>query len=81
MSVKRVKEAFSYDENGVPAVMRVGQLISTEHAAYSKEREHLFESVENAASRAVEQTSAAPGEQRILSSARGRRAPRSPGEE
>lgn len=80
MAVVRVKEAFSFDTDGVPTVMRVGQLVSTDHPAYAKGRQHLFEPVEKAAGRnAVEQATAVPGEQRIMSAEpRRRRSSRSP---
>lgn len=70
---KRVKEAHSFDENGVPVTMRVGQLVDGDDPRI-KGREHLYEDADVAAARmsdrstesvgSVETASAAPGEKR-----------------
>jgi hypothetical protein len=70
--IYRVKEPFSYtDGNGVPRVMRVGDLVTASHDAYREKWSHLFEPVTEAAERApaaeVEAATAAPGEKRSVS--------------
>jgi hypothetical protein len=70
--IYRVKEPFSYtDDRGVPRVMRVGDLVTTDHDAYREKWAHLFEPVAEAAERApasaVEAATAAPGEKRSVS--------------
>ncbi|MGW6121500.1 hypothetical protein ACWFRF_20830 [Nocardia sp. NPDC055165] len=68
--ILRAREAFSYtDKSGVPRVVRPGDLVDSDDPDV-KGREHLFETVEVAANRAagaVEQTTAAPGEKRTVS--------------
>lgn len=73
--IYRVKEPFSYtDDNGVPRVMRVGDLVTASHDAYRVKWSHLFEPVEAAVEAAaevspvgVEAATADPGEKRSLS--------------
>lgn len=70
MAVYRVREPFAFDQsNGVQRVMRVGDLVSDSDPAYVG-RENLFESVDAAATRAVETATAAPGERRVRSRSR-----------
>lgn len=68
--IYRVKEPFSYtDGRGVPRVMRVGDLVTTDHDAYREKWSHLFEPVNEAADRPagmVESATAAPGEKRSV---------------
>lgn len=68
--IYRVKEPFSYtDDRGVPRVMRVGDLVTTDHDAYREKWSHLFEPVSDAAERpagTVEDATAAPGEKRSV---------------
>lgn len=69
--IYRVKEPFSYtDGNGVPRVMRVGDLVTKSHDAYREKWTHLFEPVNEASVRdpGVEAATAAPGEKRSVSS-------------
>lgn len=64
---KRVKEAHSFDEGGVPIVMKVGTLVD-DNDPRIQGREKFYEDAEAAAQRtsvaAVETASAAPGEKR-----------------
>jgi hypothetical protein len=66
---KRVKEAFSFDDNGVPVVMRAGTLVEDDDPRI-KGRERHFEDADDAAARtsvaAVETATAAPGERRTV---------------
>ena len=67
MAIYRVREPFAFDQSdGVQRVMRPGDLVNDTDPAY-KGREALYEPVEVAATRAVETTSAAPGERRTRS--------------
>lgn len=71
--IYRVKEPFSYtDGRGVPRVMRVGDLVTTDHDAYREKWSHLFEPVNDAAERVAtagtETATAAPGEKRSVPS-------------
>ncbi len=65
--VQRVKEAHSYDQGGVPIVMRVGALVDDDDPRI-KGREQFYEPAEDAAVRtsavATETATAAPGERR-----------------
>lgn len=64
MAIYRVREPFAFDQSdGVQRVMRPGDLVDENDPAY-KGREALFETVEVATTRALEVTSAAPGERR-----------------
>lgn len=70
MTAVRVKESFSFDLDGVPQVVRAGEIMSDDDARY-KGREHFFETADEAASNAtnaVETASAAPSQGRILTS-------------
>lgn len=64
----RVKEAHSFDENGVPVTMRLGTLVAEEDPRV-KGRERFYEPADEAASRtsvaAVETASAGPHERRV----------------
>lgn len=70
---KRVKEAHSFDENGVPVTMKVGTLVEDDDPRV-KGREQFYEAADAAAARtsvratesvgSVETASAAPGEKR-----------------
>lgn len=51
--------------DGAGFLVRAGDLLVATHPVV-KGREHLFELAESAANRAVERTSAAPGEKRVL---------------
>ena len=66
---KRVKEAFSFDDGGVPVVMRAGTLVEDDDPRV-KGRERYLEDADTAAARtsvrAVETATAAPGEQRTV---------------
>lgn len=66
---KRVKQAHSFDLNGVPVVMRVGALIEDNDPRLVG-REALYEDADVAAARSsvnsVETASAAPGERRAV---------------
>lgn len=66
---KRVKEAFSFDDNGVPVVMRAGTLVEDDDSRI-KGREQYFEDANDAAARtsvpAVETATAAPGQPRVV---------------
>lgn len=62
--VFRAIEPFSTAQrNGVSRTIRAGDLVSSEDPDF-KGREHLFEPAINAANRALETASAAPGERR-----------------
>lgn len=64
--VWRVKEAYSFDEGGVPITVRAGTLLGDDDPR-AKGREQYLERAEDAATRtAVETASAAPGEQRSV---------------
>ncbi|GLW32270.1 hypothetical protein [Actinoplanes regularis] len=67
--VLRVKESFSYDRDGVPLVMRAGDLVPDDDPCVAGREVH-FELVEDVASRtstsAVETATAAPGERRSV---------------
>lgn len=71
MGVLRAREGFSYDNGGVPVVLRAGRLVDEDDPAV-KGREHLFEPAEDVVSRtsgvaaAVETTTAIPGERRTI---------------
>lgn len=78
--VYRVVEAFSFDHDGRPYSMRIGDLIGVEHPAYSPARLSMLEEVSSGsgmadyaemAERAVEVATAAPGERRAVRPARG----------
>jgi hypothetical protein len=71
--VWRVKEAFSFDHQGVPVTMRVGDLLEDDDPRAAG-REQFLEAAQEAAQRAagttpatVETTTAAPGERRARS--------------
>ena len=76
--VWRVKESYSFDHEGVPVVMRVGDLLE-DNDPRAVGREAFLEPAQDAAQRAagttaaVETTSAAPGERRASSSAKSTR--------
>jgi hypothetical protein len=65
----RVRESYSYDEGGVPVVVRAGSLLPEGDPRVAG-RERYLEPAENAAARgagqAVETATAAPGEQRTV---------------
>jgi hypothetical protein len=71
MSVQRVIEPFAFtDENGVPRVLRPGDLVDEKDPA-AKKWPHFFESVEatvvrSTARASVEQATAGPGEKRAV---------------
>jgi hypothetical protein len=78
--VFRVIEAFSFDHGGRPYSMRIGDLIGTDHPAFSKGRMSMLEEVSGGSGmadyaemseRAVETTTAGPGERRSIRPARG----------
>jgi hypothetical protein len=78
--VYRVIEAFSFDHGGRPYSMRIGDLIGTDHPAFSEKRLNMLEEVSSGsgmadyaemAERAVEVATAAPGERRSVRPARG----------
>lgn len=72
--VWRVKEPFSFDQDGVPVTMRAGALLP-EGDPRAVGREHLLEQADDVAARgAVETATAAPGERRSLSKGRAGRA-------
>lgn len=71
--VWRVKEAFSFDHQGVPVTMRVGDLLEDDDPRAAG-REQFLEPAQEAAQRAagttpaaVETATAAPGERRARS--------------
>jgi hypothetical protein len=62
--VFRATEAFAFtSKSGVPRIIRPGDLVADNDPDF-KGREHLFEPAVNAANRAAETASAAPGERR-----------------
>lgn len=69
--VLRVKEGFSFDHNGMPVTLKVGQLVN-EDDPWVRGRETFFEPADKSALRqvpssiAVETATAAPGERRVL---------------
>lgn len=67
---KRVVQAHSFDENGVPVTMKTGTLVD-DNDPRVKGREVFYEDAEDAAARtsvrAVETASAGPGERRSRS--------------
>lgn len=78
--VFRVVEAFSFDHDGRPYSMRIGDLIDSKHPAFSTKRMSMLEQVSDGsgmadyaemAERAVEVATAAPGERRAVRPARG----------
>lgn len=74
MAIYAAKEAFTFDENGVPRVFTPGTPIEDTDPGFHG-REHLFEPVEDTAERrhsVTETATAAPGEVRSLHR-RGRR--------
>jgi hypothetical protein len=75
--VLRVKESFSYDRDGVPVVMRAGDLVDDNDPCVTGRGDH-FEPAEKAASRsrAVETATAVPGEARTLTTPGKPRAPK-----
>ncbi|SRX93566.1 hypothetical protein MSP7336_01805 [Mycobacterium shimoidei] len=80
MAVVRATQAFSYSDAGVPRVVTPGTLYDSDHPCV-KQRPHLFEPVEVAASRraSVEDAAAEPGSRRSVSTGRGRRRSAEPG--
>lgn len=69
--VWRVKEAYSYDEGGVPVTVRAGTLLADDDPRV-KGRERHLERAEDAASRtSVETATAGPGERRSVSRRKG----------
>jgi hypothetical protein len=62
MAIYAAKEAFTFDQNGVPRFFSPGTLVSDDDPGY-KGREHLFEPVEVRAA-ATETATSAPGETR-----------------
>lgn len=75
MAIYAAKEAFTFDQDGVPRFFASGTLVSDDDPGF-KGREHLFQAVEVAAAAraaATETAAAAPGEHR--SRTRGRRGP------
>lgn len=64
--VYRVRESYSFDENGVPQVYKTGDLVVEGTSAHRHGGANL-EPVEQVAARAVERATAAPGEARVLS--------------
>jgi hypothetical protein len=75
--IYRAREAFAFTgKNGVPRVITPGSLISADDPDY-KGREHFFEPVEVAATRATETASASPGERRARSQGKPKEAPKS----
>lgn len=76
--VWRVKEAYSFDHNGVPVTMRVGDLLEDSDLR-AVGREQFLEAAQDAAQRAagtapatVETATAAPGELRSVTKPRTR---------
>lgn len=73
--VQRVKESFSFDEKGVPVVLRAGTLVEDDDPRIKGHERH-FEQAEDAAARttvsAVETATAAPGERRAAPKSRDR---------
>lgn len=72
MAVLRVKESFSFNHQGMPVVLRTGQLVEDGHP-YVKGHESLFELAETsntaitrATAQAEETATAAPGERRSM---------------
>lgn len=77
--VLRVKEGFSFDHQGVPVTLRVGQLVD-EADPWVRGRETFFEPADKAAvhpptSDAVETATAAPGERRVVTNPESRIVP------
>ncbi len=78
--VYRVIEAFSFDHGGRPYSMRIGDLIDTSHPAFNTGRMKMLEEVgegsgmadyADMSERAIETTTAAPGQRRSVRSPRG----------
>lgn len=68
MAILRCKEPFSADVDGVPRTVTAGQIVDSKDRVV-KGREHLFEPIEDYASRQagrVEAATAAPGEKRSV---------------
>ena len=66
MSVKRCKDAFAFWVDGVPRVIREGDLVDDLDVAY-RDHKSYFENVRASnPSGAVERATAAPGEKRRL---------------
>lgn len=78
MNIKRVRESFTFDENGRPVTFSAGDLVDVDTVSGYKGREHLFEEVSiyvgrKAKPKAVESASANPGEKKSITSPIGRK--------
>jgi hypothetical protein len=80
MNIKRVRESFTFDENGRPVSFSAGDLVDVDTIGGYKGREHLFEEVSiyvgrkiGSKTKVVESATSDPGERKSITSAIGRK--------